>query len=128
MRVLLVSVDMFSYGGIQRYSRYLLAALRRSPLVTDVRVVSLAARGSTGFAERIEVDVTGRGRNILDKVWFTVRTLWLARARRADIVEVYGNAGWSVPPTLIARAVAGHVTLLDPDTLPAVTEALRPLL
>ena len=29
---------------------------------------------------------------------------------------------------IVARAIAGRVTVFDTDTLPAVTEALRPLL
>ena len=80
----------------------------------------VALRFSQGGHDVPETDIRRRwARTHENLAWF---------ARRADIVEVYGNAGWEVSPTLIARAVAGHVTLLDPDTLPAVTEALRPLL
>jgi phosphatidylinositol alpha-1,6-mannosyltransferase len=86
MRVLLLSVDLFSYGGIQRYSRYLLQVLRRSPLVADVRVASLAARGDRGFAERIDVDVSGGGRGLAHKLLFALRVMRLAGSRRADVV------------------------------------------
>ena len=48
-------------------------------------------------------------------------------ARHADAVEVYANAGWYAPPTLVARALARRVEILDPDALPAAAEALRPL-
>lgn len=89
------------------------------PRVEDA-IERVALRVSKGGHDVPETDIRRRwARTHENLAWF---------ARRADIVEVSGNAGWAVPPTLIARAVAGHVTLLDPDTLPAVTEALRPLL
>jgi predicted ABC-type ATPase len=49
-------------------------------------------------------------------------------ARHADSVDVFANCVPGLAPTLVARARSGRVAILDPDTLPAVTAALRPLL
>src|SRR5437762_10719818 len=86
MNVVFLSLDLFSYGGIQRYSRYLLRALRRSSAVGSVRVASLTARGSTGFDEAIAVDVTGRGSRHIRKLVFVLDALRITRASRASLV------------------------------------------
>ena len=61
MTVLFLSLDVFSFGGIQRYSRYLLGALHRSSAVASVRVASLEGSTGKGFAEPLAVDAVGRG-------------------------------------------------------------------
>jgi hypothetical protein len=47
-------------------------------------------------------------------------------AQHANAVDVFANI-WNAAPKLIAQARQGRITLLDPDTLPAVTSVLRPL-
>ena len=47
-------------------------------------------------------------------------------AQHADAVDVFANT-WDAQPKLVAQARAGRVALLDADTLPAVTQALRSL-
>lgn len=47
-------------------------------------------------------------------------------AQHADAVDVFANT-WDAEPKLVAHARAGRVALLDADTLPAVTQVLRPL-
>ncbi len=86
MNVLFVSLDLFSYGGIQRYSRYVLDALRRSPLVGDVRVASLGAGARDGFASVVVVDAVGRGPRRLRKLLFALDVIRHARAGRASLL------------------------------------------
>jgi hypothetical protein len=47
-------------------------------------------------------------------------------APHADAVDVFANT-WDAQPKLIVTARAGRVALHDPETLPAVTQVLRPL-
>jgi glycosyltransferase involved in cell wall biosynthesis len=86
MNVLFLSLDLFSYGGIQRYSRYLLAALRRSSEVSSVRVASLAGDTRDGFTQPLEVDAIGHGPRALRKLLFALDALRLARCGRASVV------------------------------------------
>jgi phosphatidyl-myo-inositol dimannoside synthase len=87
MNVLFISIDLFSIGGIQRYSRYLLDVLRRSPCGDSMAVASLGAPCEGGFDEPIRVDATG-GRGVLGKAGFAFTCLRLARARRASLLIV----------------------------------------
>ncbi len=79
MTVLFLSLDLFSYGGIQRYSRYLLAVLSRIAAVEDVRTASLAPKRPGGFPQPLPVDVTG-GAAPFAKARFVLRALRLAQA------------------------------------------------
>lgn len=82
-------------------------------------IARVALRVSKGGHAVPEADIRRRWPKTHDNLaWF---------AQHADSVEVYANAGWETPPTLVARGVAGRVQILDPDILPAVTEVLRPL-
>jgi glycosyltransferase involved in cell wall biosynthesis len=87
VNVLFVSIDLFSIGGIQRYSRYLLDALRRSPRLSSVCVASLGAEHSDGFEMPLRADLTG-GRSIAGKLAFVAGCWRLARARRVSLVVV----------------------------------------
>jgi phosphatidylinositol alpha-1,6-mannosyltransferase len=87
VNVLFISIDLFSIGGIQRYSRYLLDALRRSPRIERLRVASLAAPHAGGFDAPVRADATG-GRGVLAKLGFAAACWRLARARQASLLIV----------------------------------------
>ena len=89
------------------------------PRVED-SIARVALRVSKGGHDVPEADIRRRwSRTHENLTWF---------ASHADSVDVYANFRPGEAPTLIARAIAGRVTLFDPDTLSAVTAALRPLL
>ncbi len=89
------------------------------PRVED-SIARVALRVSKGGHDVPETDIRRRWLRTHDNLaWF---------ARHAGRVDVYANAIWGEPPILVARARAGRVEILDPDTLPAVTAVLRPLL
>jgi predicted ABC-type ATPase len=96
-----------------------------------VRLVFVALPTVDDAIERVAVRVAKGGHAVPEA---DIRRRWpLAHqnlawfAQCADAVDVFANR-WEVPPTLIARARAGRVALIDADTLPAVTAVLRPLL
>ena len=86
MNVLFLSLDLFSYGGIQRYSRYLLQALRRSPGVASIRIASLEAPDGAGFEQRLAVDAVGRGPVLLRKPLFALDAVRLALSGHTALV------------------------------------------
>ena len=84
----------------------------------DASIARVALRVSKGGHAVPEADIRRRWPKTHENLaWF---------AQHADSVEVYANAGWETPPTLVARVMVGRVRIFDPDILPAVTEALRP--
>ena len=88
------------------------------PTIEDA-VARVALRVCKGGHDVPEADVRRRWpRTHENLAWF---------AQHADAVDVFANV-WNAPPQLIAQAREGRITLLDADTLPAVTSALRPLL
>lgn len=89
------------------------------PRVED-SINRVALRVAKGGHDVPEADIRRRwARTHENLAWF---------ARHADRVDVYANPDWPAPSIRVARAIASRVTLFDPDTLPAVTAALRPLL
>ena len=88
------------------------------PQVED-SIARVALRVSKGGHDVPEADIRRRwARTHENLAWF---------ARRADSVRVYANERRGMPPTLVARADAGRVTIFDPNRLPDVTAALQPL-
>jgi predicted ABC-type ATPase len=88
------------------------------PTVED-SIARVATRVAKGGHNVPEADIRRRWPAAHENLaWF---------AQHIDAVDVLANI-WDAPPKLVARARAGRVELCDPDTLPAVTAALRPLL
>jgi predicted ABC-type ATPase len=88
------------------------------PTIEDA-IARVALRVSKGGHDVPEADIRRRWPRTHDNLtWF---------AQYADAVDVFANL-WNAPPKLTAQARKGRITLLDADTLPAVTSVLRPFL
>lgn len=87
------------------------------PTVEDA-IARVALRVAKGGHNVPEADIRRRWpRTHENLAWF---------AQHADAVDVFAN-NWNAEPKPVAQARTGRVTLLDADTLPAVTFVLRPL-
>jgi len=119
IRILYLSSGCFDKGGISRYNRYQITALRELIEPDNVRVISLAGRQDGDFEELFEVSWTGSGPDILGKVrfvfevlrqilWWHPRFIWvghvnfsclalfLGRLRGAQVIlNTYGLEVWS---------------------------------
>ena len=84
-RVLYVAYDLFSLGGIQRYSRYEVRALRELLPDADIRICSLRGPEAGGFPPPEQVEIVG-GRSRRARAAFVARVLRLARAQKPDLV------------------------------------------
>lgn len=88
------------------------------PTVEDA-IARVALRVAKGGHDVLEADIRRRWPRTHESLgWF---------AQHADSVDVFANT-WDAQPRLIARSRMGRVTLLDAETLPAVTRVLRPLI
>lgn len=114
MHILYLSTGMFYKGGIARYSRYQVDALRRIVEPTNVRVLSLMGRAPDDFEGGFEVDWCGRSRtpNLRDRLALTaaaVRRLLATGGRRRSLVWVnhvnFGPLAWA----LRRAGAAGYV-------------------
>ncbi len=82
MRILYLTPGCFDKGGISRYSRYQISALRDICGINNVRVFSLLGPGIEGFEQRFDVDWHGSGQfgsiSMADRLRFSARTLGTA--------------------------------------------------
>lgn len=88
MRVLYVTPGCFDKGGISRYSRYQIRALRDLLGPEKVNVLSLLGPGADSFEEPFEVDWYGAGADTRSKLELVARAAQLAAKHRPDAVHV----------------------------------------
>ena len=115
MRILYLTPGCFDKGGISRYSRYQIEALREIHGVDNVRVMSLLGPGGDSFEENFETYWHGRGDNTYvdnrDRIEFAIRTLALVALWRPDIIHsAHVNFG---PLVIKAARLAGAKTVLN---------------
>lgn len=111
----------------QAYRRVCLDAKRRGMMV---RLVFVGVPTVEDSIARVALRVAKGGHNVpeadIRRRWPRTHENLAWFAQHADAVDVFANT-WDAQPKLVAQARAGRVALLDADTLPAVTPALRPL-
>lgn len=83
--VLYLARDLYSFGGIQRYSRFQLGGVQRLLPNSEIRVCSLAGPSSHGFPPSIDVSIIG-GTGIVSKLLFVTRVLASAMRQRPSLV------------------------------------------
>ncbi|MCL4752349.1 MAG: glycosyltransferase family 4 protein [Myxococcales bacterium] len=88
MRVLYLTPGCFDKGGISRYSRYQIRALRDLLGADNVSVLSLLGPGDDSFEEPFEVDWHGSGADSRSKLELVARASSLAAKLRPDAVHV----------------------------------------
>jgi phosphatidylinositol alpha-1,6-mannosyltransferase len=133
-RILYLTPGVFEKGGIQRYNRYQIQALRTLAGAGEVIVHSVHGPGGDDFEEPFEVDWIGGGTGRVAKLRYAARTLsaaarrpalvWAAHinllplamataaaARASSVVNVYGLEVWSNRRPLVELAMrrAPHV-------------------
>lgn len=115
MRILYLTPGCFDKGGISRYSRYQIRALREICGTSNVRVYSLLGPDDKSMEEQFEVDWHGSSRiggvSTTDRLSLTVRAMATAMRWRPDaIVSAHVNFGPLV--TRVGR-MSGARTILN---------------
>ncbi len=75
MRILYLTIGCFDKGGISRYCRYQIMALREIVGGSQLRVLSLLGPDGDSFEQPFEVTWHGQGNGAVEKVRFVVWTL-----------------------------------------------------
>ena len=88
MKILYLTPGCFDKGGISRYNRYQIEALRELYGDNNVRVLSLANPKSDDFEEPFSVYWHGTGINAVSKIKFTLKALTEALFWNPDLILI----------------------------------------
>jgi len=105
LRILFLGIGVFDKGGISRYCRYQIRALREIAGSSNVNVMSLFPPGPNDFEEPFRVDYQGRGIGLRGESAYLARSANRAFAMRPDIV-------WSSHIRLLPAAWTARIAAL----------------
>ncbi len=87
MKLLLLATDVFEKGGIQRYARYQIKALREMPnIVEKAFIFSLLGKTPTSFEKDISLDYVAGGLSLIKKIFFAVKAIFFARSNNINMI------------------------------------------
>jgi phosphatidyl-myo-inositol dimannoside synthase len=111
VRAVFLTTGCFDKGGISRYCRYQIQALREVLGPGNVKVLSLLGPDGNGFETPFEVDWHGDRGSFWDKLQFSKAAARLVLSSRADVVHVaHVNMG---PLAVQLGRLTGATTLLN---------------
>lgn len=87
MRILILGTDVFSKGGIQRYTRYQYSALRESYGCNEVFLFSLSPQENLNrFESPIDVSYVGTGIGLASKIRYVLTALRFVKKNQIDVI------------------------------------------
>ena len=86
MRILYLTPGCFDKGGISRYSRYQIEALRENCGEKNIRTLSLFGPDRDSFETPFKVDWYAGGISLVQKVSFAAKVIQFALAQRPDLL------------------------------------------
>lgn len=111
MRILYLTPGCFDKGGISRYNRYQIQALRELRGDEQVRVLSLAGPAEGDFETPFHVYWFGKGPDLISKLKFTLMFIWqLLWWRPAVVLVAHVNLSGL---TVLASILIGAKTILN---------------
>jgi phosphatidylinositol alpha-1,6-mannosyltransferase len=111
MKLLYLTPGCFDKGGISRYSRYQIAALREICGDENVRTLSLLGPDKQSFETPFNVDWYAGGNALAQKVSFAAKVFQLALVQRPDVLWT-AHVSFSAL-VRIAAAMAGAKTVVN---------------
>ena len=109
MKVLYITPGCFDKGGISRYSRYQIKALRDVLGEHSVRVISLLGPDDKSFESEINVDWHANDNNYLSKILFSIQIAYQILFWRPDVVHVahvnFSGLAWILAKIAKAKTV-----------------------
>src|SRR5690349_16475655 len=86
MKILYLTPGCFDKGGISRYNRYQIQALRELYSTNNVRVLSLAGPKSGDFEEPFNVHWHAKGPDLKSKIKFTGQLIYQTLIWNPDLI------------------------------------------
>lgn len=110
MKVLYLTPGCFDKGGISRYTRYQIEALRAILGRDQVRALSLLGPDRESLESRFEVDFHASGNKPRDKAALLGRAVTIAASERPDVIHA-AHVNLSGVAVALARAVGAEALL-----------------
>lgn len=88
MKILFLTPGCFDKGGISRYSRYQVTALRELFGDENIRVLSLLGPEQDSFEDPFRVHWYGKGNSKWQQIRFIVQTLWQIISWRPAVIHI----------------------------------------
>lgn len=111
MKILYLTPGCFDKGGISRYNRYQICALREIFGATQVRVLSLLGPEEDGFESQFDVRWHGKGNGLVEKIRFVGAALKEVIGWKPDLILV-AHVNFSGLAVALAR-LRGSKTVLN---------------
>jgi phosphatidylinositol alpha-1,6-mannosyltransferase len=111
MRALFLTPGCFDKGGISRYCRYQVEALRTVLGRDNLKVLSLLGPGANAFEMPFEVDWHGSDGGLFDKLQFATQAARFVLSTKPDLVHV-GHVNLT-PLAISLRRLSGVRTVLN---------------
>jgi phosphatidylinositol alpha-1,6-mannosyltransferase len=87
MKILYITPGCFDKGGISRYSRYQITALREFYGNQNIKVISFLGQDENSFESKFEVDWSGSGKGLFDRVLLVIYTAYYCIFWRPSIIH-----------------------------------------
>jgi len=88
MKVLYLTPGCFDKGGISRYCRYQIAALRNIDFINHILTLSLLGRDLHSFEEEFKITWSANGNSLINKILFSFKALVTTIYFRPDVIHV----------------------------------------
>jgi phosphatidylinositol alpha-1,6-mannosyltransferase len=109
-RILYLAVGVFDKGGISRYCRYQISALRKLVGKQNIQVLSFFGPGPNDFEEPFEVDYYTHGPGLLSDFNLLAASLRTARDFRPTVI--WSSHVHLTPTALLARRLLGNASVV----------------
>lgn len=111
VKILYLTPGCFDKGGISRYSRYQITALREIFGQENVKVLSLLGPDSQSFEDKFNVSWHSKSNSLLDKIKFTLKAIQEALFWRPSVIHT-AHVNFSGMAYYIAK-LCGAKTILN---------------
>lgn len=88
MKILYITPGCFDKGGISRYSRYQISALREIYGIKSVKVLSFLGKDDNSFESPFEVDWQGDNKGLFDRMRLVFWIIYYSLKFKPDIIHV----------------------------------------
>jgi phosphatidyl-myo-inositol dimannoside synthase len=88
MKVLYLTPGCYDKGGISRYSRYQINALRKIGAIKNIITLSLLGHDLHSFEEEFNITWSANGNSLINKIIFSLRTIIIAIRFRPDVIHI----------------------------------------